>query len=110
MSVWWRTPAKPAFAWPRSVQSVRDAGENYSWLEEEQALDVQGFLVVQEPLWAAEDQLRHDHDCYRVRIGRDLAEIAHERVADVPEVRLFYLQGQRDPEVRPLLTQTVGFL
>ena len=92
LSVWWRMPAKPAFAWHSSVQSVWDAGEDYSWFEEEQALDVQGSLVVEQPLWAAEDQLRHDHDCYCFWIGSDLAEIANQRVADVPVGRFLYLQ------------------
>src|SRR5712691_1507583 len=94
----------------RSVQSVGNAGEDDSWLEEEQAFYVEGALVVEEPLWAAEDQFRHDHDRYGIRIGRDFAEIANEWVAHVPEVRLLYLQWQRNPEVRPLLTQTAGLV
>src|SRR6266568_8201229 len=110
MSVRWRTPAEPAFAWRRSVQSVRDAGQDDSWLEEEQALDVEGALVVEQPLWAAEDELGHDHHRDGVRIRRDLAEIANEWVAHVPEVRLLYLQRQRHAEIRPPLTQTVGLL
>ena len=49
---------------------------------------------MQQPLRPAEDQLGHDDDGDRVRVGRDPPDVPEERVTEVAEVRL--LDVERD--------------
>ena len=75
-----------------SVEAVGDAGEDHARLEEEQPLDVERALVVEQRAPAAEDELRHDHDRDRVRVGGEPAQVGEERVAEVAEGRLLDLE------------------
>jgi hypothetical protein len=47
---------------------------------------------VQQPGRAVEDELRHEDDRDRIRIGGDAAQVAEERVAEVAERRLLDLE------------------
>ncbi len=58
-----------------SEQLVRNAREDHARLEQEDPLDVQRALVVQHSVDAADDELRHDDDGDRLRVGGDLSQV-----------------------------------
>jgi hypothetical protein len=58
-----------------SEQLVGNAREDHARLEQEDPLDVERALVVQHPVDTADDELGHDDDGDRLRVGSDLSQV-----------------------------------
>src|SRR5262249_38594814 len=87
----WRLSVADPFA-GSGDDLVGDAGEDDAGVEEEQALDVEGALVVEKFAPTGDDHLRHDKGEERFVINGEVSDVAEEGVANVAIGRLDCLE------------------